>query len=285
MPFSSSEYRREIEVSLELSRRAGQMAIRCRDGDLCEDLGIEMKAGDEPVTVADRMASDHIVSGLRKAFPDDVVISEENADDLSRLSAHRVWYVDPIDGTKDFIRGEEGFCVMIGLALDARPAVGVIYQPTGGRSFAAAPGCGTWLYAPEEAPRRVHVSDIEDPTKVRLVASKSHRDTKIDSVKSALGIANELNIGSVGLKLGLIAVGERDLYVNPSPRCKYWDTCAPEALLAEAGGIMTDINGQPLRYDREDTHHYRGLLASNGHVHQAVVEKLAPLFPATRPID
>ena len=174
---------------------------------------------------------------------------------------------------------------MIGLTIKGRPGLGVIYQPTGRRSFAAAPGCGTWLYAPGEEPQQVRVSDTSDPTKVRLVASKSHRDEKIDSVKSALGIANEFNIGSVGLKLGLIAVGERDLYVNPTPRCKYWDTCGPEALLVEAGGLMTDINGRPLRYDEEDTHHHRGLLASNGKVHEAVVAKLNPLFPPDRAIE
>ncbi|MBT8495856.1 MAG: 3'(2'),5'-bisphosphate nucleotidase CysQ [Deltaproteobacteria bacterium] len=281
MPFESSPYSREIDLCMRLAREAGELAVKCRDGDL----EVEMKAGDEPVTVADKMASDHIVAGLEQVFPNDVIISEENADDLRRLTANRVWYIDPIDGTKDFIRGEEGFCVMIGLVLDGRPRLGVIYQPTSKRSFAAAPDCGTWLYAPGEEPRRVRVSDTSDPAKARLVASKSHRDTKIDSVKSALGINNELNIGSVGLKLGLIAVGERDLYVNPSPRCKTWDTCGPEALLAEAGGLLTDINGQPLRYDDEDVGHPRGLLASNGKVHQAVVNKLDPLFPPDRPID
>lgn len=281
MPFSSSPYDQEIQVCLRLAKEAGDLAVEIRDGGL----EVEMKAGDEPVTVADRRASDHIVAGLAKVFPDDVVISEENADDLRRLGAQRVWYVDPIDGTADFIRGEEGFCVMIGLALDARPALGVIYQPTGGRSFAAAPHCGTWLYAPGEEPCKVGVSGTADPAKVRLVSSRSHRDARIDGVKSALGIGNEINVGSVGLKLGLIAVGERDLYVNPSSKCKSWDTCGPEALLAEAGGKLTDINGRALRYDLRDTQHRRGLLASNGAVHAAVVAKLDPIFPVDRPID
>jgi len=247
------------------------------------ELAVERKAGNEPVTVADRQASELLVSGLREAFPDDVVISEENADDLRRLAARRVWYIDPIDGTQDFIRGEDGFCVMIGLCLDHRPAVGVIYQPLHDRLFAAAPRAGTWLAAPGIAPQQAHVSSVSDLSGVRLVASKSHRGASIDTVKSALGISSEINIGSVGLKLGIIALGERDLYVNPSSRTSSWDTCGPEALLVEAGGRLSDIEGKPLRYDSEMLHHKRGLIASNGRVHDAVVEKLAPLFAARLP--
>ena len=273
-PLETHALAREVAVAEELAREAGKLVLKFHGADL----SVERKAGNEPVTVADRQASELIVGGLRKAFPDDVVISEENADDLRRLSAQRVWYIDPIDGTKDFIRGEDGFCVMIGLCLDHRPAVGVIYQPIHDRLFAAAPGGGTWLSAPDAAPARARVSDISELADVRLVASKSHRGSSIDQVKSALGVSNELNIGSVGLKLGTIALGERDMYVNPSSKCSSWDTCGPEALLTEAGGRISDIQGEPLRYDTEIIHHARGLLASNGRVHQAAVDRLAPLF-------
>ena len=174
---------------------------------------------------------------------------------------------------------------MIGLAIDHKPIVGVIYQPTGKRVFAAAPDIGTWVIPPGSAAHRVHGADTSDPTQVRLVASKSHRSAAIDEVKSALGIANELNVGSVGLKLSLIAVAERDLYVNPSSKCKLWDTCGPEALLAHAGGRLSDIHGRALRYDTEDLQHRRGLVASNSHVHDAVIAKLSPLFPEDKAID
>src|SRR5690606_11163313 len=266
---------REVEVAERLAREAGDLTMKFHGSKL----EVERKEGNEPVTIADRQASDLIVRGLREAFPDDVIISEENADDLRRLSAERVWYIDPIDGTKDFIRGEDGFCVMIGLCLGHRPALGVICQPVHERVFSAAPGGGTWLGAPDAPPRRVQVSDIAELASAQLVASKSHRDSTMDQVKSALGISNEMNIGSVGLKLGVIALGERDLYVNPSPKTSSWDTCAPEALLVEAGGTLTDLHGDPLRYDSREIHNTRGLLASNGRVHQAAVAKLAGLFP------
>jgi 3'(2'), 5'-bisphosphate nucleotidase len=206
------------------------------------------------------------------------VVSEELADDLSRLGADRVWFVDPIDGTRDFIAGREGFAVMIGLCVGGRPVVGVVVQPIHRRVFSAAPGGGAWIEAPDQPARQVHVSEIAELTAARLVASKSHRDNTIDQVKSALGISNELNIGSIGLKLGVIAVGERDLYVNPSPRCSLWDTCGPEALLHEAGGRLSDIRGRPLRYDVEEIDHKSGLIASNGKVHDAAIARLAPLF-------
>jgi 3'(2'), 5'-bisphosphate nucleotidase len=270
-PFADHELAREVEVAERLASEAGQLVMKFHG----KKLDVDRKAGDEPVTVADREASTLIVSGLRAEFPDDVVISEENADDLRRLNASRVWYVDPIDGTKDFIRGEDGFCVMIGLCIDHRPKVGVIYQPVHRRLFSAAPGAGTWLMAADALPRRAHVSTIAEVTQIRLVASKSHRDTTIDRVKSALGVSNELNIGSVGLKLGVIALGERDLYVSPTSKTSSWDTCGPEALLLEAGGKLTDIKGALLHYDTPEIHHTRGLLASNGLVHAAVIDKLA----------
>lgn len=267
-------YEQELTVARELAREAGSVALRYRGGDI----EVELKAGDEPVTVADRKSSEIIVRGLSRAFPNDVVISEENADDLGRLEAERVWYIDPIDGTKDFIRGLEGFSVMIGLTVNHRPRVGVVYQPVNDRMF-WSDGEAAYFQAPGQEPRRLAVSAVRDPADIRLVASKSHRSKKIDQVKSALGIDNEFNIGSVGLKLCIIALGERDLYVNPAPYCKSWDTCAPEAILHAAGGLMTDLHGDALRYDQKDTRRRSGMVASNRLIHDAVIERLRPLFP------
>lgn len=278
MPFADSAYARELEVACTLAREAGPLTVAIRDRGP-DALGVAHKPGDEPVTVADREASELIVAGLRAAFPADVIVSEEATDDASRVHARRVWYVDPIDGTKDFIRGGDGFAVMIGLCVEARPVVGVVYQPVGERLFAAAPDVGAWMGAPGAPPRRLAVSAVDDVGAIRLVASKSHRSPVIDEVKSALGISNELNVGSVGLKLALIALGERDLYVNPFPKCKAWDTCAPEAILVAAGGKLTDTHGDDIRYDELDLGRLRGLVASNGKVHGAALARLVALFP------
>src|SRR5215470_2177464 len=111
-------FERELTVAEDLARRAGRLIL----GYFGTGLSVEKKTGDEPVTRADREASELIVAGLRAGFPDDIVVSEEAPDDPQRLGGgRRVWFVDPLDGTRDFIRGRHGFAVMIGLCDGARP--------------------------------------------------------------------------------------------------------------------------------------------------------------------
>jgi 3'(2'), 5'-bisphosphate nucleotidase len=271
-PGEDGAFGTELLRAIELAHKAGTEVVRLRRGAL----DVEMKPGDEPVTVADRRASELIVAGLRAAFPADPIISEELPATAETLQAPRVWLVDPIDGTKDFIRGTDGFSVMIGLVVDGVPTVGVVHQPTLDRTFFATPDGGAHVAtAGTVAP--LAVSSVAHAADIRLVASASHRVPEIDRVKSELGIDNELNVGSVGVKLCLIALGVRDLYVNPVAKTKAWDSCAPEAILTRAGGRLTDVFGAPISY-RGELAHRRGLVASNGHVHDEVVAKLAPLF-------
>ncbi len=267
---------RELEVATALARTAGLEVVRIRNGG---GLGIEMKPGDEPVTIADKTASDMIVAGLRAAFPDDPIISEELPIEPGALSAPRHWLVDPIDGTKDFIRGSDGFAVMIGLVIDGVPVLGVVHQPTIDRTFFATPA-GAFVDH-HGACKRLVVDAVRDVAAARLVASASHRSDDIDRVKSTLGINDEQNVGSVGVKLALISMGVRDLYVNPWPKTKAWDTCAPEAILVGAGGRLSDLFGAPIDYTGP-LNHPRGLVASNGHIHDEVVAKIGPLFEALR---
>jgi 3'(2'), 5'-bisphosphate nucleotidase len=153
----------------------------------------------------------------------------------------------------------------------------VVYQPAGDRLYTATPA-GAWIQIDGEAPQRLQVSDVRTPAEIRMVASKSHREAVIDQVRAELGITDELNVGSVGLKLGLIARGERDLYVNPSGHSKLWDVCGPEAILVAAGGRITDAHGDPLAYRGPALGNLRGLIASNGPVHDEVVARLRPLL-------
>lgn len=242
---------------------------------------VDLKPGDEPVTAADRRANELIVAGIAAAFPDDRIISEELPSTEAMLDAPRVWLVDPIDGTKDFIRGGDGFAVMIGLAIDGVPVLGVVYQPTLDRMFFATPDAGAHVQIGGTL-EPLAVSTIAIAADARLVASASHRSADIDRVKTELGIDNEFNVGSVGVKLCLIAGGSRDLYVNPAAKTKAWDTCAPEAILVGAGGRLSDLFGGAVDY-RTELAHRRGLVGSNGHVHAEVIAKLGPLFQHLAP--
>jgi 3'(2'), 5'-bisphosphate nucleotidase len=273
---TTNNFSGELDVATRLAREAGAIAVKIRDGGA---LGVELKVGDEPVTLADRAASELIVAGLAAAFPTDPIISEESPVPAGALAAHRHWFVDPIDGTKDFIRGSDGFSVMIGLVEGGRPVLGVVHQPTTGRTFFTENDAAWMDFAGERT--QLAVSDVSDAAAARLVASASHRSPDIDRVKATLGISDEHNIGSVGVKLALIAMGLRDLYINPQPKTKAWDTCAPEAILVAAGGRLTDLFGAPIEYTGA-LGHPRGLVASNGLVHDAVIAKIAPLFAGLR---
>lgn len=271
--WASMNFQRELETATAIAKDAATL-VSAYAG---RTLQVDHKDGDEPVTEADRRASDLIVSKLRQAFPDDAVLSEEVPDDGSRLRRSRVWMVDPIDGTKDFIRGDDGYAVMIGLAVDGVPTVGVVAQPATGKVYAAVVGGESWL---ETQGRRqpLATSKLDALRDVRLVASKSHRTPAIDAIRARLGIADEFNIGGVGLKLGLIAENARDLYIYPGARTKLWDTCGPQAILRAAGGTLTDLFGNPLTYTTAELWNRKGLVASNGPLHPLVIEALATVI-------
>jgi 3'(2'), 5'-bisphosphate nucleotidase len=113
---------------------------------------------------------------------------------------------------------------------------------------------------------------------MRLAASRSHRSPRMDKVVKAFAVKQEVRRGSVGVKVGLIVEQQCDLYVHLSPRTKQWDTCAPEIILHEAGGTLTDLFGGLLRYNSPEVQNRNGLVASNGAAHEGILHKLAPLL-------
>lgn len=235
---------------------------------------VRYKTDREPVTEADRSANQHIVSRVKAMYGEDGVLSEESKDDLTRLERERVWIIDPLDGTKEFIARNGEFSIMIGLAIRGRPALGVVMQPESGLLYAGAVGIGAFLYeAEEQVPLRV--SDCDKTNRMILVSSRSHRQQIVDKIRATLRITSERVSGSVGLKVGLISRQLADLYVHPSPGCKEWDLCAPHALLEAAGGTMTDCWGNALTYNKRDVRAHNGLIASNGRAHAQIVETVA----------
>lgn len=257
----------EIDFAAKVAREAATIVNTFYVGSS----EVRYKTDDEPVTEADRSANQHIVARIQAMFPEDGILSEESKDDLTRLGKSRVWIVDPLDGTKEFIARNGEFSIMIGLAIEGRPVLGVVMQPDPGLLYVGAVNHGAYMV---EAGERIPltVSDCDQVSKMVLVSSRSHRQQIVDKIRSALRITSERVSGSVGLKVGLISRQLADLYVHPSPGCKEWDICAPYALLEAAGGRMTDCWGNPLVFNKRDVRAHNGLLASNGQSHDQVVE-------------
>jgi 3'(2'), 5'-bisphosphate nucleotidase len=271
------EYGRELEAACRLAREAGALALEYYD----RPLHVEQKqtADDrEPVTEADRAANALIVAGIRQAFPDDGILAEESVDTARRLTKRRVWMIDPLDGTNGFIARDGDFAVQIGLAVEGISMLGVVYQPLPDVLYWAVTGLGSWIERAGLPVERASVSTHSEVAEMRLAASRSHRSPRMDRVLRELGVKEEVRRGSVGIKIGLIIEQQCDLYVHLSPRTKQWDTCAPEIILQEAGGRLTDLFGFPLGYNAADVQNRNGLVASNGAAHDRVIAELAPLL-------
>src|SRR5713226_8196414 len=167
-------YERELRVALELAREAGAAILNFYEGPL--DVEQKSSADDlEPVTQADRIANELIVSRLAREFPNDGILAEESIDTERRLGKSRVWMVDPLDGTNGFIDGNGDFAVQIGLAEDGECVLGVVYQPLTGVLYRAVRGGGAWVERPEMEPERARVSGHTELATMRLAASRSHR--------------------------------------------------------------------------------------------------------------
>lgn len=278
---TGGDYANELRVALGLARAAGAEALSYQGGPLRVDHKEEF---DEPVTQADRAVNELIVRGLAGAFPDDGILAEESADTDRRLACERVWMVDPLDGTKGFIAGSGDYAVQIGLAVGGASVLGVVYAPAADVLYWAARGRGAWVERTiPEAESRVSVERLSVTTegslgRMRLAESRSHRGPRMDSVVRALGVRAEIKRHSVGIKVGLLVERQADLYIHLSGKTKQWDTCAPEAVLTEAGGRMTDLWGEPLAYNTPDVYNRRGLVASNAAAHDLVIKRIRPLL-------
>jgi 3'(2'), 5'-bisphosphate nucleotidase len=270
-------YDHELRVACELARAAGAAILEHYEGPL----NIKQKNNEndlEPVTQADTIANELIVNGLKREFAADGILAEESVDTKRRLEKSRVWMVDPLDGTNGFIDGNGDFAVQIGLAEEGRCAIGVVYQPLTGVLYRAVQGEGTWIERPQFEPQRAQVSTRTTLSEMRLAASRSHRSSRMNKVVGRFGFKEEVQRGSVGIKIGLLIEQQCDVYIHLSPRTKQWDTCAPEVILTEAGGRMTDLFGHGLNYNVPDVQNRNGLVASNGAAHNKIIETLAPLL-------
>lgn len=267
---------RELAVARELAREAGRLLLEV----YATDFAVVEKADDAgPVTEADRRANAFLVEALRREFPGDGIVAEESADHGDSRSRRRCWFVDPLDGTAEFVARNGEFAVHVGLAVDGEARLGVVYRPVGSKLYAGIVGDGCTLEEKGDT-RTLRVNQVADPAAMRLVVSRSHRSRKTDAIRQALGITRVTECGSVGLKCGLLAEGVADLYLHPGPRSQRWDSCAPEAVLRAAGGVLTDLAGDPYRYDGTELANVRGLLGCSALAFPTIRAATAPIAAA-----
>ena len=251
----------ELAVAVAAARSDGAIVRRWYDGAYT----VSKKDNKSPVTEADIEANDAIQTEIAKAFPHDGWLSEETRDSAERLDKRRVWIVDPLDGTKEFVNHIPEFAVCIGLVEDGAPILGVEYNPVREELFAAARGRGATLNG-----QSVSVSATAALTAARVLASRSEdKRGEWDEFRTDMRV--ELT-GSVAYKLALIAAGRADATFSLTPKNE-WDVCAGAALILEAGGRMTDRYGKPLRFNQAKTK-LPGLIACNAALYGPITELL-----------
>lgn len=259
---------RELALARRLALDAGRLILKI----YATDFEVQEKSGGQgPVTQADKRANALIVDALRQAFPDDAVIGEESKDRPDATRFERVWWVDPLDGTRDFVQRTGDFAVQIGLAIAGEARLGVLYRPDGDRLWTGVVGDGCVL---ESGGRRTKLTLPSSPGGRRLMVSRSHPSKRTETLREALGVTDVIARGSVGLKCAALAEGEADLYLHPGPKTSRWDACAPEAVLRSAGGVFTDFDGKRYNYDGEQIQNTGGLFGCHPALFDEVLETL-----------
>lgn len=268
-------------MALALAHRCGAIALDYQAAGVAAMQTQEKPDDEGPVTRADTEINEILVQVLRSTFPGDAVVGEESSGDAAAASgASRCWYIDPIDGTTEYARGESSWAIQIGLCIDGEPVLGVVHEAATGRlTWGVRFGETREAWCERDKVRTRLCPTERGMSQLRIMTSKSHASPRTDEVLAALAIPPERNLrtGSVGVKINAIACGEAELYVHPRMGTKLWDTCAPAAVLRAAGGAISDLWGRPLVYDPRRLAHEAGLVASHGWHHAEIVTALRPL--------
>jgi 3'(2'), 5'-bisphosphate nucleotidase len=267
----------ELEAMLQIAREASALVARV----YATDFAVDYKRPADPVTEADRQANALICSRLAMVFGPVPVVAEESPEgSFDRFwRAPRVFFVDPLDGTRDFVARNGEFVVMIGLAEQGRAISGVVHAPATGTAWIGAVGLGAWEIADGGGPKTpIRVSPERDLREARAVVSRTRRDPDLERALRALGVERISARGSAGLKAADVAVGRADLYIQTGCAGQLWDACAPEAIVRAAGGQCSDLLGNAIDYSQPELGNARGLLMTNSGLHGPVLERLVPLL-------
>jgi len=238
---------------------------------------VDFKGKDDPVTRADRDANTLICSALALLTPGVPIVAEESDPSAyaGYAAAPEAWFVDPLDGTREFVARNGEFAVMIGLAEGGHASLGVIVCPAIDRAFVGAPGIGAFEVAGDGSRRAIHVSPAKALIEAELLVSRSRGAEALDEREAArLGLRKITRCGSAGVKATRIAAGEADVYAQPGRAGALWDACAPEGLVKAAGGEVTDAGGIAIDYAARELPNHHGFVATNGLLHAEVLDLL-----------
>lgn len=254
---------RELKIAMDLALRAGQLLRE----KYSPNLEVHYKSNHEIVTAVDLESSDLICRGLSAAFPNDAIRSEETANSEIAFTAGRVWIIDPLDSTSNYIQGGNEYSLSIGLAIAGEAVLGVVYNPSRNELFSGHVGYGaSWNGVP------VRVSLASPPHRPRLlVSSKEWKRGVINSTGCQI-----TPMASMAYKLARISAGFEDGVLSLKDR-KPWGTCGGVALVLSAGGRVTSLDGQPLVFDCNGPRSFNGLVASGARLHPNILELAAGL--------
>ena len=259
----------ELDIAIKAAIEAGNAILEIYQ----KDYKTSTKKDNSPITDADLKSNEVIKEILSQTKH--WILSEEDKDDLDRLSQEIIWIVDPLDGTSDFIDKTGEFTVMISLIKNKKPILGVIGWPTENTLFVAQKGSGAFRFSNEKW-EKISVTKISEVPKSRTVGSRHHLSDKEKSFIKKLGIEDFTSIGS-SLKVGMISSGEAEAYITTTNKMKEWDSAASYCIISEAGGKMTDMLGNDITYNNKDVYHQNGILVTNGLVHNKIVEEFKKL--------
>lgn len=252
------EWIKELKIAKYAAAEAGR-AIMDVYQDM--DVSVEYKSDHSPLTAADKIANKMIVDKLREHFPSYAILSEEEKDDKSRLENDFCFVVDPLDGTKEFIKRNGQFTVNIALAYRNESVMGVVYVPVTGKMYSAAKGYGAFVESREGKSRRLTVSGNTEISSLRVVMSNSHGCEQMDALIEKYQFRNLVKIGS-SLKGCLIAEDKADVYYRFNPTME-WDTAVMQCIVEEAGGIFRQMDDSEMTYNRVNCVNEKGFYIVN----------------------
>lgn len=251
-------FEKELQVALEAAKKTIPTILEIYNS---KELGVEIKEDNSPVTKADKAADKIIREYLHEHFPSYALLTEESVDDKSRLENDYVWIVDPIDGTKEFVAHSDEFTVNIGLAYKHETVLGVIIIPVTGEIYYASKGHGAF-YQKDGKTFKIHCNSRVNDITTLVSRFHSNADEQAMIKKHSDRIKHQKVVGA-SIKGCVIAKGDAEMSYRFSSNTKEWDTCAMQAIVEEAGGLILKFDGTPIRYNREDVYNRGGYVICN----------------------